>query len=89
LLFPVISASDDEQAVKQEVEEPAPSKRSVRQISTGRHDNFLPFTAGILGRVPGISRLDWVGDVTLLAENPLTINLPEILSGRAPPAFRA
>jgi hypothetical protein len=89
LLFPVISASDDLRAVKQEVEEPAPSKRSVKQVLPVKHSPSLQFRAAIADGVPDIPHLNWLGDVTLPTETPLIINLPEIFSVRAPPDSRS
>ena len=89
LLFPIISASDDLRAAKQEVEEPAASKRSVKQLSAPNNRTALPFSAAIPCRLPEITRAAWLGNVAPPAESPIRFNVPESFSGRAPPAFPA
>ena len=47
LLFPVVSATDDLHAMRPEIEESSPSKRSLRQVSSDRgsrwvHDSSAP-----------------------------------------------
>jgi len=88
LLFPIVSASDDLQAMRPEVEE-STSRDSHRFAQGCRHD-AAPDHAGILFALPGSSALipglQYAGQVAALVVEPRVALMHAATDGRAPPA---
>ena len=89
LLFPIISASDDLQAMRPEVEE-STSRDAQRHALNGQHANTTDQT-GILAFLPApatlMLTLAWVGPAAQSVFQPYAAPLHSVPSGRAPPAF--
>ena len=88
LLFPIISASDDLQAMRPEVEESS-SRDAQRHAQGGRHAAQVDY-AGVLSAVPEPAaippNLQSVGQVSELVVHPCCADSFPVPSGRAPPA---
>jgi hypothetical protein len=88
LLFPVISASDDLRALRQEIDEPAPSKRDVKQVSGTKH--HVPLTPILVFAGQEIPTLEWMGELTPTSDQTrISSNALQSRSSRAPPKFHA
>ncbi len=88
LLFPVISASDDLHAMRAEMEESSPSKRSVCQAAGASVSHIrwqsLPAIAATFASI-GLAREPWQQRFTVRLALPMA---PSILrTSRAPPCF--
>jgi len=88
LLFPIISASDDLQAMRPEVEE-STSRDAQRHAQGGRHYAQVDY-AGILSALPQSAaihpNMHCVGKVAVLVVHARSADSFTVASGRAPPA---
>lgn len=88
LLFPVISATDDLHAMRQEMEETSPSKRALKQVA--RHaagQDFISPPALLPSAIPVLSFHQVCGHVrALLAAATISAGWAISVS-RAPPSF--
>lgn len=91
VLFPVVSATDDLQAMRAEIEESPASKRGVRQSGTDRAPAWnaqlhVP-AALVLGTFESFAlNVEWT-DLRLGATCPLPTGPVVLRPGRAPPAL--
>lgn len=89
LLFPVISANDDLRAAAQDVEEPGPSKNSVKQVSGAKH---LTHTASGPAFVHPELKLSYpahAGNLDRLnSQHNVLVRSSDTFSSRAPPSSR-
>ena len=88
LLFPVISATDDLHAMRQEMEEPGPSKRALKQVvkrAMGPDFSAAPAHPGPVARVLPFIRV--CGSARIFQTAAITSADSAISPSRGPPAF--
>jgi hypothetical protein len=89
LLFPIISASDDLQAMRPEVEE-STSRDAQRHAQGGRHSAQVD-CAGILSALPESAaippNMQCIGQVAALVVHARGADTLTVPSGRAPPSY--
>jgi hypothetical protein len=88
LLFPVISATDDLHAMRQEMEEPGPNKRALKQVvkrAAGPDFSAAPALPGSVVEVQPLVRTRGLVGAFLV---PAIVSAGSTMSiSRAPPAF--
>lgn len=90
LLFPVISCTDDLQAMRQEMEESTPSKRTLKQAGVEKSSARSHFTAPpaqLAASVLGSPCFEIFGRVSATQAPAPGLALVRVASGRAPPSF--
>jgi HAMP domain-containing protein len=90
LLFPVISATDDLQAMRQEMEESTPSKRTLKQAgieNSSVRSHFTAPPARLAASVLLPPCFEIFGRVSAMQAPAPVLALARVASGRSPPSF--